>query len=465
MVRVRVPKSTEAVGLYDFIPTLSKSYKPPRHLDPLVIDLERAWVESVRDTAHAPPRHAKTDTVLAFIALTLLKQPHRTLAYVTYGDRIARSKARKARQWAEAAGVRFAKGAENLNEMRTAEGGGLLATAISGPLTSQGVDILLVDDPYKDRVQAESAAWREKVTDWWGDIAETRLEPGSSAFIFHTRWHPDDLIGHVHGSEDAAAWRHLNMPAVSDAGVALWPERWPLELLEQKRRSAGEYTWASLFQGRPRPRGGSVFGDVHHYSHVPTEAFRVAIGVDLAYSKKTSSDWSVAVVLAECKGTYYVLDVVRRQQRAPEFKEVLRSLRARFPSAQMRWYCSGTEMGVADLVNTPERDERGQQRTAIRLNAIQVTADKFVRAQPVAAAWNGTRANQEADAPYVTPPRVLLPQQAPWLTEFVTVVTGFTGVNDAHDDDVDALAAGFDALPSTGRAMTSKPGTFPQSRI
>jgi len=446
----RTPRAfTDAaqLGLYEFIPRLNPVYGPPRHLDPLVQDLQRAWTEPVRSTGHAPPQHAKTDTILAFIALTLRKQPHRNIAYVTYESGLARSKSYKARQWAEAAGVQLAPGAKRLDEWRTKEGGGLMARGIRGPLTGQPVDILFVDDPYKDRVQAESPAYRRVVKDWWGDVAETRVRPSGSVFIFHTRWHTDDLIGHVLTGGDKAAWNHRLMPAVNKAGKPLWPEVYSRKVLDRKRASAGEYTWASLYQGEPRPRGGQLFQNAFTYAteRRPKVGYRLAIGHDLAYSAKTQSDYSVAVVLAEVterdeKGEdiqrYYVLEVVRDQVRASVFKETLRKLYARYPTAVHRFYGSGVELGTADLL----------EEDGIDLGAEAAVADKFIRAQPVSAAWNRGH--------------VLVPESAPWVNDLVKEVTDFTGVKDLHDDQVDALAAAFDALAEPVADFDQEPGQY-----
>jgi predicted phage terminase large subunit-like protein len=146
--------------------------------------------------------------------------------------------------------------------------------------------------------------------------------------------------------------------------------------------------------------------------------------VDLAYTAKTSSDYSVVVTLAADDSFYYILDVVRQQVRAPQFGVTLGGARGRFPFAPMSWYCIATEQGVADLLNA--------LNPKIRVQAVPTTHDKFVRAQPVAAAWNEGK--------------VLVPRDAPWLDPFVTELAAFTGVNDAHDDQVDALAAAFDLL-------------------
>ena len=275
-------------------------------------------------------------------------------------------------------------------------------------------------------MQAESPAYRLMVEDWWNDVAETRIEPGGSAFITHTRWNTDDLINHVINGEGAQDWApHIKLSAVSNAGKALWPERWPLPLLEKKRRNAGEYTWASLYQGDPRPRGGKIFRDVAFYDELPP-GFRVAVGVDFAYTEKKYADYSAAVVLATDGLRYYVLDVVRVQLEPPSFRRRLVPIARRYTNVPFVAYTSTTEKGVVTLMRDPPPPKWGEEDEPIVLNfeARLAVADKFVRAQPVAAAWNDGR--------------VLIPRGgAPWADLFVRELSDFTGTGKEHDDQVD----------------------------
>src|SRR5688500_16480869 len=151
----------------------------------------------------------------------------------------------------------------------------------------------------------------------------TRVEPGGSVFVCQTRWHPDDLSGVL----IKRGWPYVKLPALDEAGTALWPERWPADALQKRREEVGPYVWASLYQGEPRPRGGAVFGDAWGYEKLPAQGYRVGIGLDLAFTKKTASDYSVLVVMLHHAGFFYVVDVVRAQTRAPDFTEVVRNYR------------------------------------------------------------------------------------------------------------------------------------------
>lgn len=402
--------------------------------------LERAWFEPLRVAAHAPPRHGKTETVLAYVALTLELFPWKTLAYVTYEADLAYSKSRKARAWAIERGVELASDAQRMGEWRTTAGGGLLAGGVGGPLTGQGVDLLIVDDPYKNRAQAESAAYQRMVADWWGDVAETRIEPGGSAFVFHTRWVTADLIGKVLGGEDAARWLWLCMPAIAEEGdprrqpgEALWPARWTKAALAQKAKAVGPYTWASLYQGRPQPRGGAVFGAPHFFDSLPA-GYRVAIGTDLAYTERTKADHSVAVVLAEKDGVFYLLEVVRARLKSTAFTERLKHLKGKYPGAPFRWIASGVEVGSADFI----------KEAGVPLVVDAATTDKFVRSIDLAADWNDGR--------------VLLPSApTPWVPDLLDEFSVFTGVNDIADDQVDALAAAHRVLAAPATRLPRQP--------
>jgi predicted phage terminase large subunit-like protein len=449
--------------LLSFIPEATPKYAAPRHLLPLTLALEQALARPVRAVVHAPPRHAKTETVLHAISYWLIKRAALTVAYASYAAQITRSKSRKARALCERAGIVLAQDAKNLAEWRTEDGGGLLATSTGGPLTGQGVDIMLVDDPIKGRAEAESRLIRDRIWEWFSDVVMTRVEPGGSVFVVMTRWHEQDLAGrllkeqgkhkqdcadpvcHGCGPSPEDGYEEIRLPAISDAGEALWAERWPLEALQRRKREVGEYTWSSLYQGRPRRRGGKVFEGTYFYSPdaLPDAGFSVVIGLDLNYTESTQADWSVAVALMRFgsgdTALFYVLEVLRIQTTAPKLADELRRMRKRHHGARIVSIYYGTETGTIDLFRSDRK---------IPITGIKRFGDKFTRAQPCAAAWNDGR--------------ILLPMRQdddegadryPWMDPFVDVITEFTGVKDLVDDDVDALTSAYEALAGVGAIL------------
>ena len=415
---------TAAEPLNSFIERVSQGgLTAPRHLAPLVGLLERARLGPVRAVVSAPPQHGKSETIKHALAWHLAQDPTKTHAYVTYAGNFAQDQSRQIRGIADAAGVELSEQLA-LRRWRTRRGGGLIAEGITGQLTGKSVNgVFIIDDPYKDRTDAESALKRERVWQFFTDVATTRLHPDASVIIVHTRWHEDDLAGRLVKS----GWEKINLPAIQPDGSPLWADRYSIDVLQDRRETLGEYSWASLYMGEPRPRGGAVFRDVRLYDPqttvVQSHVWRIAIGVDLAYSAKKKADYSVAVVMAaDGKGTCYVLDVIRAQVEAPVFAGMLRNLTSRYPTRPPRWYTGGTEAGVAQFM----------QSMGLNIDTVPAHHDKFTRALGVAAAWNANR--------------ISVPMNAPWSNAFVEEVLAFTGVGDVHDDQVDAMAAAYDQL-------------------
>lgn len=415
--------------------------------------LQRAFLAAaglgppVRACVNVPSQHGKTLTIQHAIAEWLKHRPQDPILYSSYNREIVRHKSGQIRELAQMAGAQMREDSRSLDTWSTVQGGGLRARAlVGGAITGmEGLQLIVIDDPYKGRREAESAAVRRDTWQSFTDNVFSRLHKRTSVLINHTRWHERDLTGRLKSPPadsmiDPESWEFVNIPAVQFAGEGdtleeqiatmrgpLWPEGQPLDLLQEKRAVSGEYAFWSIYMGEPRPRGGKVFNGVHYHAELPSH-MNVAIGVDLAYTAKTSSHWSVAVVMGESAGRYYVLDVVRRQCSADQFAGDLRALAVKYPGAPMRMYVGDAERGGP------------QAMSALGVPIVQMRAaslgDKFARAQPLSAAWNLGR--------------VSVPERAAWLPPFLDVVLDFTGLGDACDDDVDAAAAAFDALPRTG---------------
>jgi hypothetical protein len=446
--------------LGSFIQRISPAFSDPVHLRPVVKALEQAAraargeAEPVFICLSVPPQHGKTTTISHWLAKTLKRYPEVFAAYVSYNATIAEDKSRTIRDYARLAGIDLREDTDSVSLWRTPEGGGLAARGIlGGAITGlSGLTILIVDDPHKNRAEAESRLIRDRVWNEFSSSIWTRLRKRTSVIIVHTRWHEDDLIGRIKKDPKLSkVFRVINLPAITEDGSALWPQEMPLELLALKRRD--EYEWWSLYMGEPRPREGKVFAGVTYYDQRPN-TLRVAIGTDLAYSAKTSSDWNVAVVLGEhsvcideknIDRKFYLLEVARRQCDAPTWEGELKKLRTRYPRAPMRAYLSGTEKGSADFMI----------RGGLKLDIRNATSDKLVRATPASIAWKHGE---------ILVPRDQAMREGSTVTAFLDVVCDFTGVGDAHDDDVDALAAAYDQLAAGPATLSStRTGTGPEA--
>ncbi len=155
---------------------------------------------------------------------------------------------------------------------------------------------------------------------------------------------------------------------------------------------------------------------------------RIVIGGDPNASDKTTADYGVLVALAVrgwgAEAIGYVLAVWRKQMEVPEFIAKAREMAGQF------WNAPLAVEAVAGFKSVPQMLK--QIDPLLRLIEVKISGDKFQRAQPAAAAWNGAR--------------LLVPTNAAWLKVFLAELGLFTGVADAEDDQVDALAHAWNAI-------------------
>lgn len=430
-------------SILSFVPRISPRYSTPYHLKTVADALARARFGPVKICISVPPRFGKTETILHSLAwrLEMDNNPDTEIAYVTYEANLAHSKSKKIQELALKAGVKLGDKRAG-NEWNTSEKASVIATGVGGPITGRGAKLLVIDDPIKNREEAESPIIREKIWDWFTSTALTRVEPGGSIVVVHTRWHDDDLIGRLQEGMAGDDWEFINLPAIVDEGLtseqSLWPERWPVSELQGKRRLVGEYDWASLFMGLPRPKGGRLFKDPTRYVQHDPDGYRYVIGCDPAATEKTSSDYSVIVVLGT-KGKpgsldhrCEVVDVWRGQVEIPLLCKILRA-------KSQEWNAPVAVEAVGGFKAVPQmlRDIAPK----LRIFEITPSTDKFVRAQTTAAAWNDGRI------------RIPGRSRTEWVDAFSGEVGKFTGVKDPKDDQVDALVHAFGACAMTAPAM------------
>ncbi|MCP9905036.1 terminase [Cyanobium sp. BA5m-10] len=236
-----------------------------------------------------PPRLGKSLLVSKlFPAYWVSRYPTRFCAIASYSAELAYAHSREARHYYRAVGHPLSKDSTAVGKWLTPDRGGCIAAGVRGPFTGKGYALGIIDDPYKGPEDANSAAQRQKLIEWFQSVWLTRSEPGvngnagAAQVVVLTRWHQDDLIGWLLEQESGDApqhWHLLNLPATCEPpeqqlhfaatctlepdwrqpGEPLCPERFPLAELEQIRIRAGSYWWNALYQQRPSPAEGLLF--------------------------------------------------------------------------------------------------------------------------------------------------------------------------------------------------------------
>ena len=200
--------------------------------------------------------------------------------------------------------------------------GSFKTIGVGGSLTGEPVDMLIMDDLYKDAASAWSPVIRQNVADWYDTVASTRLHNDSQQLLVFTRWHMEDLAGRLLEQEgvydpieNPQGWLLVSFPAIQNRppseqdpraeGEPLWPERHSLEkLLEIKGRSPTVFE--SLYQQNPQPSQGLMYEEFSCYTDLPSRSYSVAY-IDAADS---GADYLCALFYKEAEDGNYITDVL-----------------------------------------------------------------------------------------------------------------------------------------------------------
>lgn len=254
-------------SLLSFTEYTNPAYKGANH-HRLIADkleaVERGEID--RLMIFMPPRHGKSELASKrFPAWCLGRQPRRQIIAASYNSDLANDFGRNVRNIVAEPefgqvfpSVSLAPDSQAANRMNTNHGGTYVAAGVGTAVTGRGADIALIDDPFKDREEADSERRRDVVWDWYRSTLFTRLMPGGAIVLIQTRWHEDDLAGRLLEAE-GDQWEVLDLPAINTAGEALWPEWYDIEALERIKATVGPREWSALYQQQPQPDEGTFF--------------------------------------------------------------------------------------------------------------------------------------------------------------------------------------------------------------
>ena len=289
--------------------------------------------ESPRLMLFMPPRHGKSTLAsIAFPAWHLGRHPNHEFISCSYSGSLAMSFSRKVRQLLREPlyknifdKTRLDKDSQSVESWNTTNGGGYVSAGVGGGITGKGANVLLIDDPVKNREDAESDHNRDLIWDWYTSTAYTRLSPGGGVLVILTRWHDDDLAGRLlrFAEEGADQWEVVKYPAIAEEdedyraeGDALHPERYAVDALDQIRKAIGPRDWSALYQQNPVSDEGDYFArDMIRYfepEEIEYDRLKYYTAWDLAIGQRDRNDYSVGITVGVDEyDQMYVVDVVR----------------------------------------------------------------------------------------------------------------------------------------------------------
>lgn len=418
--------------------------------------------ESPRLMLWMPPRHGKSKIASERFPVWHLGQyPEHEVAVASYSQRLANGFSKRGRALARDRHLKhyfpnleLDPDKQAVEEWQTLAGGGYKAVGVGGSFTGTGCHILIIDDPHKDRKEADSQVMRDNVWEWYTDTAATRLAPGGGIIVIMTRWHEDDLAGRLLKAaeaedEHAEQWKVLSFPAIAEedevweervvrkAGEPLHPERYNLPAL-QRIKARNYRTWLALYQQRPTAQEGNILKrDKWRFWKVLPEFEYVVGSVDAAFKDSDGSDYVAVQVWGKVGSRLYLLDQVRDRMGFRATKQAILAMRRRWPD-MLTVFIEEAANGAAII------DELTNGEHAIPgIVPVKPLGGKVARAQVTADYL-------EAGNLYLPDPKYV--EGADWVYEYIEESASFP--RGANDDQVDATSQ---AVAQLGRYEEFEP--------
>lgn len=483
--------------LIDYSKYVAPWYTPARHHEFLAGYLEQ--VKTFIETKGAkgigrliicePPQYGKTEQASRlFPSWVLGDLPDSRIILTSYGADLATENSRITRNYvgSEAYANVFGKRSAtdepvelsmesrsvvswNLKDHR----GSVFAAGVGGGITGRPANLVVIDDPFKSREDAESDTYRRKVMSWYRSVVYPRVAntPGAAIIIMHTRWDQEDLVGQLLtqmvSDPEADQWTVVFLPAIAleadqyphdeaefkenllrgifipmggdplgrQPGEALWPERSDVAKILRTRSNMLDYDFEALFQQLPRMAEGEFFDDQDFpIVEKAPENLQWYRYMDLALGESQTSDnnSTIAVALDEESGDILLRDRIKVR----ELKEFLPQCKtAMLSDAELK-----TEWGVEDVAFQKlvfQQFIKDPALVKVRIRTVKPLGDKVERARP----WQ--LRSKQGHVKLV---------RGPWNLDFIREATSFP--KGRHDDDVDTVSGGVQMIAEDGGQKT-----------
>src|SRR5665213_742614 len=447
-----------------FAASIDKAYTVPWHVKALNDVLMKVHTGEIkRLIITMPPRHSKSETASKYMSAWWLgMRPDDRVMLASYEAELAASWGKKARDilteyGPDLFGVHVSESSAASNRWDTAGGpgepankhvGGMVTVGVGGALTGRGANLLIIDDYLRNSEDARSKLIRVKQWDWWTGTARPRLEPDGCVIIIATRWHEDDLIGHLLDEDaelETPQWTVFRLPALAEEdeefrkeGEALWPARYDVEALEAIRRDIKEYWFSAEYQCRPSPEDGLIFkrSGVRYWKPY-SEGYLLGqangtdlvmkasrcwnfVTMDLAASEKETADFTVIAAWAVTPNSDMILmDLDRGRIMGPE---KLPRLREMIDGRQNPMYAA--QYAAIERTGFQLDFVKNARAAGMPITELIAKGDKVARAIEASIKWESGQ--------------IYIPANASWASRFEEELYTFDAGK--HDDQVDVTA-------------------------
>jgi predicted phage terminase large subunit-like protein len=409
---------------------------------------------SMRSALSVPPQTGKTKhTTIEGSAWSIGRNPNLKIINGTYNESRAKQNGNLIRRVVTSRRYRevfpemeLSKGGKSKSYLETSLGGYVLMVGRGSGVTGQPCDIFNIDDPIKDKAEANSTAALEEAWEWFSTTANQRAHNLTRFAIMHTRWAAMDLIGRIcdkdnpdYDEDRARGWTYLNIKAYNNephiAGLLgiqpqdyIWPEKFSPELLANIRSIMSEEDFSALYMGKPVPDEGGFFKKTMIQEYLPAQCpkrseMRIYASSDHAVSTKTHGNHTVLLIAGvDAAGQVWLLDCVR--ERMETDKTVEHMIRLMKEWRPITWWAARDHISKS-FGPFLKRRMRDEGVYATHVSDSPEIGNKMQKAQSI----RGMMALG----------LVRFPRKAHWFQDMVNELLRFRGEGDAQDDFVDAM--------------------------
>lgn len=411
-----------------------------KHLELICEEIEKVLNnETNRLILSIPPQHGKSMLITETLPSYYLgKFPEKRVIVASYGEDLAMKFGRRNKQKIQEFGkelfnIELSKSSSSDKEFEIeTHKGSMISRGIMSGITGQPADLIIVDDPIKNRLEANSETFRARLKEEWLNSLNTRLSANGKVIIIQTRWHEDDLAGWLIDTEPNK-WKVINIPCEAEendilgrqVGDALFPEigkdnEWLQEFKKSYMTAEGSMAWNALFQGRPTSQEGNMIKRswFNYIEQQPITNYKL-ISVDATFKDGDNSDYVSIQVWGKHGVKYYFIDRIKAKM---DFVDTLVAIR------NMQNKHKANLILIEDKANG----------SAI-ISMLKKEFNNILAVNPE----GGKVARVNAVAPIMEAGNVYL-LKAGWNNDFVEECASFP--NGKHDDDVDAMSQALTRL-------------------
>lgn len=310
----------------------------------------------IRILLSVPPRHGKSETITKtlpswFIGRNPTKNAILTAYNADLAEKFEDSNRQKTREYGKKVfGVEISETQDNKTLYQLKNGGGVMGVGVQGGITGNGGELIIIDDPYKNSVEANGPATRKLIEDTFRDSIYTRLQgKGNAIIVIQTRWHEQDLCGILAKEQ---GWVVINIPCVCDdekhdplkrkLGETLCDELgFDYEWALQTQKSVGKKVWEALYQGHPSIDGGEIFTRemIKYYTKttLPPNFEEITMSCDLSFGGiKKQNDPCAIQVWGRVGANHYLLKRIKKRYTFNEMCNTIKLVSASYPQLRRK---------------------------------------------------------------------------------------------------------------------------------